>query len=481
MKPWLIILIIVIALITIVGAGYLGFRGATVTNSATPQAPVTIPVTRGDVQQTVTAPGQLAGTREMQLGFEVSGQVADIKVRPGDTVPAGAELARLNTRPLEKALQTARLELAKAETEHARELAQAQLDLQIAEAELEQEKVVSPNLIPAEAALAAAQAELAEILAGPNENEVTMAAAEFLQAEIALKKAQWEYDQVAYAADIGARPEAARLEEATLDYETRLAGYRLAVQGATTAEITNARAKVQQARADYDQALAEQEVSGQKVAILAAQVKKARLALEALQAGVDPSLKRAVESAAEDLRATTLTAPFAGTIVEILAKPGETVLDGAGVILMADVRSVEAWTKVIEEDLPLVQIGQPVEVFFDAVPETVLQGQVARIVPQRLSGEDRPLYPVYITLSGGELPENILPGMTVDASIIITRRAGVLRLPRALVQARSDGRAVIEVWANDQLERREVQVGLRGDVYVEIVAGLREGEQVVGQ
>jgi RND family efflux transporter MFP subunit len=481
MKPWLIILIITVALAAISAAGYLGSRSMTVVDSTTPQSPVTIPVTRGDVQQTVTAPGQLVGIREARPGFEVSGQIAEIKVRLGDTVQAGDVLAILNTRPLEKALETARLKLAQAETEHARKLAQAQLDLQIAEAELQQENIRHSNLDATKAALAAAQAELTELLAGPNENKVTVAAAELRRAEIALKQAQWAYDQIAYGADLGARPEAAKLEEATLDYETKLAGYNLSVRGATAADIANAQSKVRQTQADYDQTLAEQGVTGQKVIILEAQVKKARLTLEALQTGIDPSLVRDVESAEEDLRAATLTAPFTGTIVEVLVKPGETVLDGAGVMLMTASRSVEVWTKVIEEDLPLVQIGQSVEVFFDAVPDTALPGRVARIVPQRLSGEDRPLYPVYITLLGNELPENILPGMTVDASIIITRRADVLRLPRALVQARSDGRAVIEVWANNQLEQREVQVGLRGDVYVEIVAGLREGEQVVGQ
>jgi multidrug efflux pump subunit AcrA (membrane-fusion protein) len=49
------------------------------------------------------------------------------------------------------------------------------------------------------------------------------------------------------------------------------------------------------------------------------------------------------------------------------------------------------------------------------------------------------------------------------------------------VRARSDGTAKVEVWANGQVEERTIQVGLRGDVYVEILDGLREGEQVVAQ
>jgi multidrug efflux pump subunit AcrA (membrane-fusion protein) len=186
-----------------------------------------------------------------------------------------------------------------------------------------------------------------------------------------------------------------------------------------------------------------------------------------------------VQTAEEDLKAATLLAPFDGVILEVQAKLGETVIDRAGVILMADMTALEVYTKVIEEDLPLVQAGQPVEIFFDAVPEAAVRGQVARVVPQRISGEDRPLYPVYISLD--ELPPHIISGMTADASIIIAEKADVLRLPRALVQADSEGIGVVEVWANNRLERREVQAGLRGDVYVEIVAGLSEGDGVVGR
>jgi len=108
-----------------------------------------------------------------------------------------------------------------------------------------------------------------------------------------------------------------------------------------------------------------------------------------------------------------------------------------------------------------------------------IQGRVTHIVPRRESGSDRPLYPVYITPD--ELPEGLVLGMTVDASIITAGRLDVLRLPRTLVRARPDGTAEVKVWVDGAAETRTVQVGLRGDVYVEIVDGLHEGQAVVGQ
>lgn len=480
MKKWVIGLsAALLALIVIGGAGYMGVQSGQATASDTPPAPVTVAVTRGDVQQTVTAPGQVVNTQEALLGFEISGQVAEIMVRPGELVAAGQVLARLNERPLREKLETAQLELAQAEKEHAHDLAEAELEVQIAAAELSQAQGQVSSLTAAAAALTAAQAELQDLLAGPDENEMRAAAADLRQAEVTLKQAQWAYDQIAYRGDVGSSPEAARLQEATLDYEAKLARYNLAVEPAAPADIAAAKAKVQQAQTDYDQAQVGQETNQQKLVILEARLEKARLNLKALQAGVDPALTRAVKTAEEALQAATLTAPFAGIVLEVEARPGETVIDRAGVILMTAANTVEVWSKVIEEDLPLVQIGQAVELFFDAVPEVTAQGRVARIVPQRIEGEDRPLYSVYITLD--KLPDKLIAGMTADASIIIAEKQDVLRLPRALVQAGASDTAIVEVWANQQIGRREIQLGLRGDVYVEIVAGLAEGEQVVGQ
>ncbi len=479
MKRWMMLMIGVLIVAIIGGAGYLGSLSTRVEANRTPEAPIMVAVTRGDVQQTVTAPGQLVGTQEVVLGMEVSGQLAEIDVRPGDVVQARDVLAWLDTEPLEEALETARLKLAQAQAEHESQLAEAQLDLQIAEAHLAQVQSRFLGLAAAEAALTAAQAELQEMLNGPSEDEITIAAAELRRAEIALQQAQWAYDHIAYADDVGASPEAVQLEEATLAHETSLANYRLAVQGPAAADVARARAQVQQAQAEYERILNQQRDSEQEITMLKAEVEKAHLTLERLQAGVDPLLVWEVAIAEKNLAAVTLVAPFSGVVLEVMAKPGEAVSAGTGVILLADQAAVEVRTTVIEEDLPLVEVGQPVELFFDAQPDDAVEGHVARIVPQRVQGKDRPLFHVYITPE--VVPEGVVAGMTADASIIIAQRSDVLRLPRALVRARSDGTAQIKVWTDDQVVDRMVRVGLRGDVYVEILEGLREGEPVVGE
>lgn len=174
-----------------------------------------------------------------------------------------------------------------------------------------------------------------------------------------------------------------------------------------------------------------------------------------------------------------LIAPFDGVVQEVSAQLGEMMNAGDPVIQLLDPATLEARTTVTEEDYPLIQLGQPAELYFDAQPDLVVTGTVTTIVPLRDASSDSPIYPVYIALES--VPDGLAPGMTVDSLILIAQRTAVLRLPRSLVRARSDGSAEIEVWANGQTETRTVQTGLRGDQYVEILSGLAEGDQVVTQ
>jgi RND family efflux transporter MFP subunit len=229
--------------------------------------------------------------------------------------------------------------------------------------------------------------------------------------------------------------------------------------------------------------------SADELALAELQVELAHAELARLAAGPSAADLRQAEAAVQlaelslskalaDLEAATLVAPFGGTVLKVNAGPGEMIAAATGLILLADGARLEVEASVIEEDLPLVQSGQKVELFFDAQPEAQVQGSVARIIPQRLPG-DRPLYPVYIT--SGDLPEGLIAGMTADASIVVDSRRDVLRLPRALVRARSDGTATVQVWTGSKVESRTVRVGLRGDVYIEILDGVAQGEEVVAQ
>jgi HlyD family secretion protein len=461
------------------GAAYLGSQTGRPVEANVIDKPITVAVTRGSVQQTVTAPGQVIGTREEVLSLAVGGQVAGLNVRPGSQVKVGDILARLDPAPFEQALEEAQLVLAQAEIDNARSLEEAKLNVEIAQIELAQAQTRHPDAVTAETALRTAQAELNDLLKPPSEDELTAAAVALKRAELDLQQAQADYNRIAYADNVGASPEAQRLQEATIEYEARLAEYNLAQRGPSDAESTRARANVEQAQANYNKLALEDQNNAQDVVALQARLKQAQLAVDGLEGGVDLGLIHAVDQAEKELTNAVLSAPFAGVVTEVSIRPGERVAASQGLLLMADPTAIEIQTTVIEEDLPLVKVSQPVEIFFDAEPAEAIEGQVSRIVPQRVQGESRPLYFVYLAVT--DAPETIIAGMTADASIIIAGIDDVLRLPRAIVRAGSAATAHVRVWAGNSREERTITVGLRGDTYIEIVDGLNEGEEVVGE
>jgi HlyD family secretion protein len=477
MKRGLIIVLSLFVVAVVAAAGYVGSRSAQQRDASVVAAPQTVRVTRGDVSQTVTAPGRLVGTRRALLGFEVTGRLLELPVRPGERVRQGDLLARLEPRPFEEALQEARLKLERVQAERVRQIAEAQASVEMAQARLRQAEADRLyQLADSEIAAQNAEARLAEArLQYPGLTAV----------EVELKNA---ISQEAYAQDEYKK---------ALDRPWEPAGV---TEGFLRA-LDDARDHLAIAQAQYKAAQSAQVAASHELQILESEVKRAKAAHERLGAGVDPLLaldirtaeetladlsatevdpilRLAVARAESDLAAATLNAPFDGVVLRVQTNLYENVGPGVAVVLLEDPDAVEVEATAIEEDLPLIQAGQSAELFFDALPEASVGGQVARISPLRTSDE-RPLYPVYIAMD--DLPRGLAPGMTVDASIVIARRADVLRLPRALVRARSDGTAQVKVWIAGQVGTRTVRVGLRGDVYVEIAEGLREDDQVVAE
>ena len=176
------------------------------------------------------------------------------------------------------------------------------------------------------------------------------------------------------------------------------------------------------------------------------------------------------------LESLQIEAPFNGVVFAVKVESGQTYQAEATLFTIGDPKALEVLANVTEEDYPLLAIGQSAEVYFDARPDVTAKGKVERIIPKRIEGES-PLYNIYISLD--EIPDGLADGMTVDTNVTIASRLGVLCLPRSVVHASGNDKAVVQVWNGSSTESREVTVGLRGDSNIEIISGLKEGERVV--
>lgn len=185
----------------------------------------------------------------------------------------------------------------------------------------------------------------------------------------------------------------------------------------------------------------------------------------------------ALKNAQAGLAGATMIAPFAGRILTVSANLGDTVSANAAVVTMADLTKLEVQTTVGQADVVLVQPGQAASLTLDARPGETFSGKVDRVVPQRASTSGAVTYNVFVTLN--QPPPGLLPGMTADADIIVEERTGVLTLPRRSIRAKANATIPLPVLQAGETITRNVKIGLVGDLNVEILSGLQEGERVV--
>jgi RND family efflux transporter MFP subunit len=88
-------LFFVVCILVISAAGYFGFSTTQTPPEPTP-TPQTVSVTTCDVEQTVTAPGNLVNVNQADVNMPTEGRLSAVHVRVGDTVKAGKILAELD-------------------------------------------------------------------------------------------------------------------------------------------------------------------------------------------------------------------------------------------------------------------------------------------------------------------------------------------------------------------------------------------------
>jgi HlyD family secretion protein len=449
--------LILLVLAALAGGGVFGYQylltPAEPTSLSEDPTVQLVTVERKTLTDTVSASGSIEPEAEVEMKFETGGKVKEVLVQEGQTITAGTVLARLDTNDLELKVRSAEIDLTQAK---------ANLD-QLLEPELA-EKVAA-----ARAKVESAQLSLQDLEDGPDPDDVTKAEAALKQTEITLKKAQWDYDQVAYRGDVGAMSQANSLQDATLGYESALADYNLAVKQATSAELASARSTL----ADAQSSLAEllQQPSAAEIASQQANIDKAQLSLE---------------EARSNLEDAVLVAPTGGVVLQVNIEPGERVLDDAtdAAMTIADTSTYLLKMEVDELDIGQVKVGQPAMVTLDAFSGQSFAGTVTKISPSPASTDTDSIvtYEVTIALDIQEQSLGLLTGMTANATIQTKELNQVLVVPTQAIQTDEGSEAITYVEKLDEqgnVMRVEVDLGLRSGSVREVVAGLEEGDRVI--
>jgi RND family efflux transporter MFP subunit len=198
------------------------------------------------------------------------------------------------------------------------------------------------------------------------------------------------------------------------------------------------------------------------------------------QAQVDLARAQAVQTKARldelkiNLANTIITSPVNGFVSRRLVDPGASVGQNAPVVDVVDITRVRLVANVVEKDLTELQTGDATRVQVDAYPGETFVGRIARVSPV-LDPATRTA-PIEIEVPNPDY--RLKPGMYARVGITTDTIKDALLIPSDAMADLGGRRGVFQV-LNDSAVFRTVQVGTEQRNLVEILGGLKEGEEVI--
>ncbi len=392
-----------------------------------------------DLSSVVSASGEIKPKTYVNIGANAYGKITHLYVKEGEHVKRGQLLAQLEN------------------VQSSADVSAGQASVQAAET----------DAVAADAALRTSDADLLRA-----------------QADYDRNKLDWERAQNLYKDGLIAKS----------DFDTRQNAWATADSG-----LVQAKARVAQAKAQKDSAYKH-------------------------TAQARANLTRV----ADVLQKTTYEAPYDGVVTNLPVREGESVVIGiqnalgSTLMTIADMSVITAEVKVDETDIVNVHLGQAAEVTIDAIPKKTFHGTVSEIgdnaivrstgvatSQQSSTSEEAKDFKVVVTLN--DPPQDLRPGLSTTAKITTAAKSNVMAIPiqaltiRTRAQLEQEKAAPGSVHAaapapNDpsakdkslkddiqgvfvirakKAEFVPVTTGITGTTDIEVVGGLKEGDEVV--
>ena len=395
----------------------------------------TSPLARETLQTSISATGNVRPRQSLSLPWQSGGTVGEVEVAVGDKVEQGDILLSLNE-----------------------------------------------NKLPADLI----QASLSKITASQ--------ALENLDANTALQRANLN-NQIQTARNVkvdlesqflnldSRKCEVWRVDNLRSDYEDALETYQ-------NWPDENAWRRVQVAKAALD--YCDPDVISQQLDNLQAQIdvqnqtiENAQTDLDKIKNGPDPEevnkLELQLALAEKQLEGQYITAPFDGTVLSIGQKTDDQVSPGTVAVQIADMSELFIEVPISEVDIPTIELGQKVTLYFDAYFDEEFYGEVSDIsdTAERSTGIVNYIVTIKLDDELAEQSNWVKPGMTAAVNILTSEKPDVLVVPAEAVVSR-DNKQYVYVLRNGVPEMVEVKIGSYSSRLAEILeTTIAEGEAIV--
>jgi Cu(I)/Ag(I) efflux system membrane fusion protein len=206
-----------------------------------------------------------------------------------------------------------------------------------------------------------------------------------------------------------------------------------------------------------------------------------------MQALVDGSLQRLrnweiADAELDSLRAggpvrtsMVLRSRVDGIVMKRMAVDGMRFMPGEALFEIADLSHVWLMASVFEQDLGLVRTGQAATASFTAYPGRTFDGELTFVYPTVEAATRTGQVRIELPNSTGLLKPDLYGTVNIDAGIA----NAAVAIPESAVLDSGTRQAVLIELGGGVFEPREITLGLRGDGYVEVLAGVENGERVV--
>jgi RND family efflux transporter MFP subunit len=276
--------------------------------------------------------------------------------------------------------------------------------------------------------------------------------------------------------------------------------------GGTDADVRRAREEIRRAQADVERAkskhvaahdmyvrlsqaaaqkeglVAQQEVDDTEAKDLgsAAQLSGAQAAYSAAQQALEVAEARQKQYEALS-NYTRIAAPFAGVITKRYADTGTLVAAGTSsstqaipVVRLAQVSKLRLVLPIPESIAAQIHLGDPVKVRVQALNKDFV-GKISRFADS-LDMQTRTMETeIDFENSSGLL----IPGMYTETVLQVSGNQNALLVPLEAVTQNKDDATVLALDSNNVVQERHIKLGIQGKQYVEVIAGLAEGDRVI--